>query len=125
MKEIQLPDYLPSRYKTWLHLYLEIQKIFAERGEIINEETTVKLYELGDYEEQKMLRQYSEEIIYFYQHFPITIIKSRALDYVLSKLPSFEKMYEVRGKAMSGMYADETMYEVFNALLDVCPTNRR
>lgn len=112
MKEIQLPDYLPSRYKTWLHLYLEIQKIFAERGEIINEETTVKFYELGDYEEQKMLRQYSEEIIYFYQHFSITIIKSRALDYVLSKLPPFEMMYEVRGKAMSGMYADQTMYEL-------------
>ncbi|MBS0646778.1 MAG: hypothetical protein JSR97_09360 [Verrucomicrobia bacterium] len=125
MKEIQLPDYLSSRYKTWLHLYLEIQKIFAERGEIINEETTIKLYELGDYEEQKMLRQYSEEVIYFYQNFPIKIIKSRALDYVLSKLPSFEKMYEVGGKAMSGMHADQTMYEVFNALLDVCPTNRR
>jgi hypothetical protein len=68
-----------------------------------------------------MLRQYSEEVIYFYHHFPITVIKSRALDYVLSKLPSFEKMYEVRGKAMSGMHADQTMYEVFNKLLDVCP----
>ena len=125
MNEIQLPDYLPSRYQSWLHLYLEIQKIFAERGETINEETTVKLYELGDYEEQKMLRKYSEEVIHFYQHFPITVIKSRALDYVLSKLASFENMYEVRGKAMSTPYANQAMYQVFNDLLDVCPKNRR
>lgn len=124
MNEIQLPDYLPSRYQSWLHLYLEIQKIFAERGEPINEETTVELYELGDYEDQKMLRQYSEEVIHFYQHFPITTIKARALDYMLSKLPSFEKMYEVRGKAMSTPDADEAMYQVFNDLLDVCPKNR-
>lgn len=120
MTEIELPDYLPSRYDSWLHLYLEIQQIFIERGEPITEEATVKLSELGDREEQKTFRQYSEEVIHFYQHFPITVIKARALDYVLSKLPSFDIMYEVRNKSMASFYTNELMYEVFNNLLDVC-----
>jgi hypothetical protein len=123
--EIELPDYLPSRYRSWLHLYLEIQRLFAERGETIQEDSEVTMYELGDDEEQQMLRQYSEEVICFYQHFPVSLIKSRALDYVLSKLPSFEVMHEIRNRTLANLpYSyGESIYQSLNGLLSICPRN--
>lgn len=97
MDEIQLPDYLPSRYDNWLDLYLDVVRIFKEQGFEINDDTKVKLYELGDYEEQKeIMTQYGDRVVHFYQEFPLTLIKARAFDFIITKLPSqitMERLY--------------------------------
>lgn len=122
--EIELPDYLPSKYKSWYHLYLEVDKGFKEKGFVINEETKVKLFDLGSLYEQELLQTYSKEVLYFYQEFPMTLIKARALDYILSKIPDLETMYKIRNLAMSVPYADSSMFEIFNNLLDISPKQR-
>jgi hypothetical protein len=121
-KEIQLPDYLPSRYKSWLHLYLEVQQAFAERGESFDEETTINMCELGDREEREMLiNQFGEEVV-LYQHFPVTLIKARAFDFILSKLPTFKELINIRSAAMGADWCtNESMWEVFNNLLKLYP----
>ena len=78
MKEIELPDYLPARYRSWLHLYRDIVRTFKERGYPLTEQTEVKLNEFG-----------FNDPAFFYHSFTLGVIKSRALDYVLSELPSY------------------------------------
>ena len=125
-QEIQLPDYLPSRYKNWLHLYLTIKRELGNRGEDVDIMESVKLYEGQDYEE----RQMSREMIDFYQQFPVQLIKARALDFVLSKLPSFEDLYSFAGSWHSvvpmtaGNVHTADAFKMFNDLLDICPKKR-
>jgi hypothetical protein len=122
--EVELPDYLPGRYKNWLHLYLTVKRELSMRGEDIDKAEVVRLYEGPDFEEREM----SSEMIDFYQQFPVSLIKSRALDFILSKLPTFEDLYSFAGPWHSatfmaaGNYAD--FDTIFNNLLDVCPKKR-
>lgn len=118
--EIQLPDYLPSRYKNWYHLYLEVEKIFTENGYELTEETKVRLSELPDFDEKEM----SEEAILFYQEFPLPVLKARALDFIMSKIPSFDDVIKMRHYLMLPG-GDVGVHEIVDRLLDVCPRNRR
>lgn len=126
--EIQLPDYLPARYKNWLDLYLDIARQFNEQGVPITEETKVKLYELGDYEEQRqMMIQYGQEVVHFYQEFPMTLIKARAFDFILPNLPTQEDVYRFNYDLMmvlrystSGASVDKNR-EIIDKLMTICP----
>src|ERR1044072_4362469 len=92
--EIQLPDFLPSRYPNWLALYLVVIREFNVQGVPLNEETKVKLYELGDYAEQReIMEQYGDEVVQYYLEFPITLIKARAFDFIIPNLPTQEEVY--------------------------------
>lgn len=119
-KEIQLPDFLPSRYRSWLELYRDLQKTFKEQGISITEETTIKIAEFGTKEEMDLFKKQFGCDVTLYNHFSITLIKARALDEVLSKLPSSEKLRKVRNTAMSGLYnSDQEMFQIFNDLLSI------
>lgn len=122
--EIKLPDYLPSRYKNWLDLYLDVVKVFNESEWPINEETTVKLYEMADYDEQRMfLMQYGAQAVHFYQEFPLTLIKSRALDQILPNLPTKDEIYHMQRSVLSGMPAPNIQknIEKLDQLMTICP----
>lgn len=126
--EIQLPDYLPARYKNWLDLYSDVVKQFEQQGVAITEETKVKLYELGDYhEQQELYKTYGPEVVHFYQEFPITLIKARALDLMLPNLPTKEDVYRFHCDLMTAsMYstsinAMEKNNEIIDKLMRFCP----
>lgn len=123
--EIKLPDYLPARYQNWLDLYLDVIRQFKELGISINDETKVKLYELGDYNEQKeMMAQYGEEIVHFFQEFPLTLIKARAFDFIFPNLPTQEDVYRFNYDLMTAsMYSTSTNKnrEIIDKLMSICP----
>lgn len=124
--EIQLPDYLPSRYKNWLDVYLECAKVFSENGWPINEESKVKMYDMGSYEEQQeMMLSYGEHATAFFQELPLTLIKARALDYILPNIPTLETMYKLRSNLYySRNYSadgNDRTIEVVDKLMNICP----
>lgn len=130
--EIQLPDYLPARYQNWLALYLHVIKQFTAQGISINESTKVKLYEMGDHKEQKELReQYGEEVVHFYQEFPLILIKARAFDFILPNLPSQEEVYRFRfdlhnaSMYSSNANAVEKNENIIGKLMSICPKDRQ
>lgn len=127
--EIQLPDYLPARYQNWLALYLDVIRRFKEQGCPITEETKVKLYELGDYEEQsELMQQYGEEVTHFYQEFPLTLIKARAFDFILPNLPIQEDVYKFNYDLMAAsMYSAsvDKNREIIDKLMSICPRDRQ
>lgn len=126
--EIQLPDYLPARYKNWLELYLDVIRQFKEHGCKINEETKVKLYELGDYkEQQQMMLQYGDEVVHFYQEFPLTLIKARAFDFIFPNLPTQEDVYRFNYDLMAASAYSASVNknrEIIDKLMSVCPRER-
>ncbi|MCR9252309.1 MAG: hypothetical protein NXI20_17925 [bacterium] len=82
MKEpLKLPDYLPSRYNNWLEVYYDIESVFKEHQIEILEDTIVKLADF-DFE------------VDAYQEFPITLIKSRAFDFMLDGMADYNKTLE-------------------------------
>jgi hypothetical protein len=126
--EIQLPDFLPSRYPNWLALYLDVIRQFNEQGVPVNEETKVKLYELGDYEEQReIMQQYGNEVVHYYQEFPLTLIKARAFDFILPSLPTQEELYRFNYDLMTAsMYISSAAQsdknrEIIDKLMTICP----
>lgn len=126
--EIQLPDYLPARYENWLVLYLDVLRQFRMQGVEITEETKVKLYELGDYDEQKELReQYGDRVVHFFQEFPMTLIKARAFDFIIPNLPAQEEVYRFSHELMtasmysSSMRSMEKNREIIDKLMSICP----
>lgn len=122
--EIQLPDFLPSRYKNWLELYLDVYRTMHESGCPINDETKVKLFEMGDHEEQKDLTsQYGEHIVAFYQEFPLILIKARALDFILPNLPTKDEMYSIYLGYMSAKHCTTTVEKnakIIEGILNIC-----
>ena len=116
-----MPDYLPSRYKSWLHFYLEIKEIAIKLGGQLDEDSMVKIIEFADHKELELLKQYSDEVVRYYHQFPLAQVKARALDYVLSKLPSIEKMNELRSKVTPAVYNDESLRKIMDDLLDLYP----
>jgi hypothetical protein len=126
--EIQLPDFLPSRYPNWLALYLDVIKQFNKHGVPTNEETKVKLYEMGDHEEQEqIMEQYGDQIVHYFQEFPLTLIKARAFDFILPNLPTQEDVYRFNYDLMmasrystSGGSIDKNR-EIIDKLMSVCP----
>jgi hypothetical protein len=130
--EIQLPDFLPSRYPNWLVLYLDVIRQFNEHGVPVNEGTKVKLYELGDYNEQTELRlHYGDEVVHYYQEFPLTIIKARAFDFIFPNLPTQEDVYRFNRDIMTAsMYSNSSAAldrnrEIFDKLMSICPRERQ
>lgn len=126
--EIQLPDFLPSRYPNWLTLYLDVIRQFTEQGVPINEGTKVKLYELGDYEEQReIMRQYGNEVVHYYQEFPLILIKARAFDFIMPNLPTQEDVYRFNYDLMTAsMYSSSAAQsgknrEIIDKLMTICP----
>jgi len=118
--DILLPDYLPSRYNNWLELYLEVLRIFKEQGFEVNEGTEIKLFQLGDFDEVEMMKKFSEQVVYFYHNFPLSLIKSRALDFVLSNLPTYAQMQKVRSKSTMAFHVyDESDWNIFENLLTI------
>lgn len=105
-------------------MYLTIKRELSSRGEDLDTMECVKLYEAGDFNE----RQANAEMIDFYQQFPVSLIKARALDFVLSKLPSFEALYSFTGQWHSVAYmtanGNDDFIKMLNDLLDVCPKKR-
>lgn len=129
--EIQLPDYLPARYKNWLNLYLDVARQFKEQGVEITEDTKVKLYELGDYhEQQELYKSYGPEVVHFYQEFPMTLIKARAFDFILPNLPAWEEVYRFdRDLMTASIYSSpinsmEKNREIIEKLMSICPRER-
>lgn len=127
--EIQLPDYLPARYRNWLDLYLDVVRMFKEQGYAINEETKVKLYELGDREEQKEIAErYGEQAVHFYQEFPLTLIKARAFDFILPNLPTKEDAYNFQHylmRASSYSASTNANSEIIDKLMRICPSKKQ
>lgn len=107
---------------------MDIVRQFNEQGIPITEETKVKLYELGDYEEQRqMMMQYGQEVVHFYQEFPMTLIKARAFDFILPNLPTQEDVYRFNYDLMmalrystSGASVDKNR-EIIDKLMTICP----
>lgn len=116
MSEVELPDYLPSKYQNWFELYLAVVKVLEDQGGI-NDETTVKLYDLGTKEEQQAFRENSEEVTYFYQHFPVTLIKSRALDYILGRMPNKEDLLKLYSAVVYNHYSSDSERSSMRAIL--------
>lgn len=119
---IQLPDYLPSRYSSWLSLYREVIASLEANGQKITEETVVNLAEFGFLDRHS---SYSGEDVAFYQQWPLTLIKARALDFVLEKLPSFEQMIRVYNELIwSRSAAVYSLTPHIDALLNICPKQK-
>jgi hypothetical protein len=80
---------------------------FTEKGFELNEKTLVRLFELPDFDETKM----DEEYIVFYQEFPLTLIKARALDFIMYNLPTFENVLELN--SVAGYFGNALNKDVF------------
>jgi hypothetical protein len=126
--DIQLPDYLPARYENWLILYLDVIRQFKVQGVEINEETKVKLWEMGDHDEQQqIMEQYGNQVVHYYQEFPITLIKARAFDFIIPNLPTSEDVYRFNYELMtasrymaSGDLVNKNR-EIIDKLMNICP----
>lgn len=119
-QEIELPDYLPNRYLSWYHLYMDVIQECVAAGITVKEDTDVKIAYFGDKEEEKEFRQLFAEDVVLCQKFPIGLIKARAFDYVVSKIPNFETMNGIREQIMNTR-SDDTMLKALNNLIDICP----
>lgn len=115
--KVALPDYLPSRYESWLEYYYEIVRIFKEQGRELNDETIIKRYDFGDYNEHKEMKKYDQGIVSFYQEVPFMLIKSRALDFIISHLPTKSALYPIFCNA----YINGDSDKVVNNLFKICP----
>jgi hypothetical protein len=98
---------------------------------LINEETKVKLYELGDYDEQReIMQQYGNEVVHYYQEFPLTLIKARALDFILPNIPTQEEVYRFNYELLSSaQYTSPASMdknrEIIDKLMTICPRERQ
>jgi len=125
MQEFKLPDFLPSRFRTWLSFYYQIGRELEKAGHEINEETMVKYSSFTDYEEQEYIRKTFDEQVYFVTEFPITLIKARAFDEVIAKIPDYVTVQELKRSAMASFQDGERLHDFFNGILDVAPKNHR
>lgn len=117
MELIKLPDYLPSRFKSWLQLYVHINRILTEQGITITEDLKIRFSEYLDAEEMKM---FSEQEIMFYHEFPLTIIKARAFDELLASMPDFQDFIEIQETIyLNSRYLTNEQRQAFNKFCDV------
>lgn len=91
--QVQLPDYLPSRYRSWYDLYLDILRSAKSQGTDLPDDTIVNLLDYG-FEEESLKNIYSDT--FFYQEWPLIVIKSRALDDVISQLPTLKELISIK-----------------------------
>lgn len=94
--EIKLPDYLPSRYGSWLNLYRSVLASLQSQG--IKPEDTTEIFLKEMFRED----EYScHETTIASQSWPLYVIKSRALDEVLPNLPTQKEVYQAIGRMRS------------------------
>ena len=121
MQEFKLPDFLPRRFRTWLSFYQQVVLELAKTGHEITEETLVKYSSHTDYEEQEYILKNYDHKVYFVSEFPITLIKARAFDEVMLKIPDYVTVQQLKSAAMNSFRDEAGLMEFFNGILDVAP----
>lgn len=117
---IELPDVLPSRYQSWLEVYLHAIKAFE--GREYNDSTEVSLVQMGyHHHDLKGEVKETEELTLFANTWPLHVLKSRALDYVLENIPSPKMMANIRHATFMNFSAtrQEDMSKVLSNLMDL------
>lgn len=116
---ILLPDYLPSRYSSWLHLYVDVKKFLEEMGHEFDENTEINLFEMGMLDDECMYKNGTGEVTFSRQSWPLMLIKARALDHIISKIPSYYIVNKMRERAFTVSQYDDFLEGPFNDLLDI------
>lgn len=121
MDTVHLPDYLPSRFRNWLHFYTETLSLFKQHNWSLNDDTTIKYYEYGVYDTDHELVEQLRDTA-FVQEIKFLDVKLRAFDYLVSQLPAFEDVRELIYSSMRGIQGrdmDDTRKQLFETLLDL------
>lgn len=119
MTRIELPDYLPSQFKNWLDFYYEIKNKGYDQMETI---------ELSIWDDTKIeWRSQFNEDVDFYHKFPMWVVRERALNHLLTKLPDFDSMINLIDSYLSSRQnMGEIMEnkEILDKILSICERKR-
>lgn len=93
---IELPDYLPSRYKNWYDLYFQVIREFEKRGEPTPNNMEISLLDFG-YD-----LEHNDSPV-FKQTYTIGELKIRAFDFLIEHLPTRNTVRDLEIFYKSGM----------------------
>lgn len=108
---VVLPDYLPSRFNSWLEFYIRLET--AMRGRVYNDETIV---DWGEFDSDFIGAT-------FIQKFKVGDVKAKAFDYIMTLLPEKEDMislmYQFRSSCNPHGHSIDKATTIFNNLVSI------